>query len=61
MTTAEFHITVRTNVAPGDIRALGRGVQIVLYRDVPSRKDWSALLCAFPVAIGRGASVVWLK
>lgn len=55
------HITIRSLHVPGDIRSLGRGDEIVLYRDAPSRSDWSALLCAFPVAIGRGASVRWLK
>lgn len=57
----EVHITIRSRHVPGDIRALGRGDTIVLYRDAPTRRDWSALLCAFPVAIGRGASVRWLN
>ena len=57
----EVHITTRSSHVPGDLRALGRGCTIYLYRDAPSRKDWSSLLCAFPIAIGRGASVVWLK
>jgi len=60
MAASEFHITARSMVAPGDIRALGRGVEVVLYRDVRSRPDWSALLSALAIAIGRGASVRWL-
>lgn len=57
----EVHITARSHHAPGDIRALGRGDELILYRDAPTRDDWSALLCAMPNAIARGCSVRWLK
>ena len=57
---AEVHITTRSTHVPGDIRSLGRGDTVVIYRDAPSREDWSSLLCAFPIAIGRGASVRWI-
>ncbi|MER7077934.1 hypothetical protein SAMN02982929_07190 [Saccharopolyspora kobensis] len=55
------HVTNHSRHVPGDLRALGRGDEVVLHPDAPSRPDWSALLCAFPVAIGRGASVKWTK
>lgn len=59
--TSETHIGARTITTPGDIRSLGRGVRITLARDATTRDDWSALLSAFAIAIGRGASVEWCE
>lgn len=57
---AAVHITKRSIHVPGDLRSLGRGDELVIYREAPSRPDWSALLCAMPNAIARGASVRWI-
>lgn len=46
--------------APGDLRVLGRGDRVELDPSVRDRADWPSLLCALPVAIGRGASVDWI-
>lgn len=53
-------LDVNTAPAPGDIRSLGRGVLVELAESVRDRDDWPSLLCALPVAVGRGASVVWV-
>lgn len=45
--------------APGDIRHYGDGVTIKLRQSARDRDDWCSLLCAFSVAIARGASIVW--
>lgn len=45
--------------SPGDIRSVSGPVRVVLRDSARDRDDWSSILSALPVAIARGADVVW--
>ncbi|MFI0211995.1 hypothetical protein ACH4OV_25405 [Streptomyces diastaticus] len=51
------HITSATAPALGDLRAAGRGDEVVVHRPATARSDWPRIWDAVGVALVRGAVV----
>jgi hypothetical protein len=55
-------VDIRQDAAPalGDVRLLGEGDHIYVFKDARARADWPRYAGAIGEAVGRGASVLWL-
>ncbi|MFJ9408596.1 hypothetical protein [Streptomyces sp. NPDC101393] len=56
-------VDIRQDAAPalGDVRALGEGDHIYVFKDAKQRKDWTRYAVAIGHAVCNGASVSWLE